>query len=95
LVNCRLTYEWVKGLELNNNVTFTDTTYLYDANSGNSITPSYFRWDLGANFKANDSLEVALWGLDLEGAHTETLQSYGVSPTEIVPAVAGKVTVRY
>jgi hypothetical protein len=38
---------------------------------------------------------VALWGLDLEGAHTETLQSYGVSPTEIVPAVAGKVTVRY
>ncbi len=90
-----MTYEPVKGLELNNNFYFTDATYLYDVNSGNSITPSYVRWDLGADLKATDNLEVALWGMDLEGAHTETLQSYGISPTEIVPSVYGQVTIRY
>lgn len=95
LINCRLTYEPVKGLELNNNIYYTDATFLYDANSGNSITPDYVRWDLGADFKATDNLEVAFWGMDLEGAHTETLQSYGISPTEIVPSVYGQVTVRY
>lgn len=95
LASCRLTYEPAKGLELTNNLYYTDATFLYDPTTGNSITPDYVRWDLGADYKATDNLEVALWGLDLEGAHTETLQSYGVSQTKVVPSVYGQVTVRY
>src|SRR5581483_2340997 len=50
LASLRLTYEPVKGLELTNNLYYTDATYLYDVNSGNQITPDYVRWDLGADF---------------------------------------------
>lgn len=95
LASCRLTYEPVKGLELTNDFYYTDATFLPDANSGSFILPDYVRWNLGADLKANDNLELALWGLDLEGAHTETIQSYGVFPTNIVPQVYGQMTVRY
>jgi len=95
LASCRLTYEPVKGLELTNNLYYTDASFLLDPNSGSTILPDYVRWNLGADWKTTENLEVALWGLDLEGSHSETLQSYGISPTEVVPSVYGQMTFRY
>jgi len=98
LINGRLTYEPIHGLELNTAFYYTDPTNLYNnlaAGQAFITTPSYVRWDLGGTWKANDNLEIALWGMDLEGAHTETLPAFGVAPTLVVPSFSTQVTFRY
>jgi iron complex outermembrane receptor protein len=96
LANGRVSWDPVKDLELNTSLYFTDTTIIYDPDPNQaSQTNSYIRWDLGAKWKATDNLELAVWGLDLEGAHTETLLSYGILPTQVVPTLYGQLTFRY
>ena len=95
MVNGRVNYELVHGLELNTAVYFTDTTFLSDPNTTVSPTPEYTRWDLGADWKATDNLEWSVWGQNLNGAHQETLQSFGVSSVEVVPSLYTQMTLRY
>jgi outer membrane receptor protein involved in Fe transport len=96
LASARLSYMPVAGLSFNGEVYYTDADFLYDLSTGNSsVTPDYVRVNLGADWKASDNLELALEGLDLEGAHTETLQAYGISPVEVVPSFYAQATLRY
>jgi len=95
MVNGHVNYEVVPGFSLNTAVYFTDTTFLYDPNTTVSPTPAYTRWDLGADWKATDNLEWSVWGQNLNGAHQETLQSFGVSSVDVVPSVTTQLTLRY
>ncbi len=95
LANGRVSFSPIPEIEFNTAFYYTDKTYMYDPNSGNSITPDYVQWNLGATVKSGDHLEVSVWGLDLEGAHTETLPTAFISPAQVVPSVYGQVTVRY
>ncbi len=95
LANARVYFDPIQGLELNTSFYYTDATFMYDPQSGNTITSDYVQWNLGASVKPADNLEISLWGLDLEGAHVETLQSAFISPAEVVPSVYGKVELRY
>lgn len=97
LINGRLTYEPIHGLELNTAFYYTDPTFLYNNVSAATpfTTPSYVQWNLGATWKTSDNWEFALRGMDLEGAHTETLSAFGVAPTLIVPSFYAQVTARY
>jgi len=97
LINGRLTYEPLHGLELNTGFYYTDATFLYNDVDGTPafITPSYIQWNLGGTWKLDENFEASLWGMDLEGAHSETLPAFGVAPTWIVPSVYGQFTVRY
>lgn len=97
LINGRLTYEPLHGLELNTAFYYTDTTFLYNNLNGAPafITPSYIQWNLGGTWKADENWEIALWGMDLEGSHTETLPAFGVAPTLVIPSVYGQLTARY
>ncbi len=95
LANARVYFDPFPGIELNTSFYYTDATFMYDPQSGNSITPDYVQWNLGASYKPTENLEISLWGLDLEGAHVETLPSAFISPAEVVPAVCGKVALRY
>ncbi len=95
LANARVYFDPFQGLELNTSFYYTDATFMYDPQSGNTITNSYVQWNLGATVKPTDNLEISLWGLDLEGAHVETLNTAFTSPAEVVPAIAGKVALSY
>jgi iron complex outermembrane receptor protein len=96
LANGRVSWSPLKELELNTALYFTDTTTIYDPDPNQtSQTNSYFRWDLGARWKATENLEVSAWALDLEGAHTETLLSYGILPTQVTPTLYGQLALRY
>ncbi len=95
LANARVYFDPIQGLELNTSFYYTDATFMYDPQSGNTITSDYVQWNLGASVKPANNLEISLWGLDLEGAHVETLQSAFISPAEVVPSVYGKVELRY
>ncbi len=96
LASLRLAYTPVTGLSFNGEIYYTDATFLYDLSTDDgSITPDYVRLNLGADWKATDNLELALEGLDLEGAHSETLQAYGISPVQVVPSFYAQATLRY
>jgi iron complex outermembrane receptor protein len=95
LANARVYFDPFLGIELNTSFYYTDATFMYDPISGNTIIPDYVQWNLGASYKPTENLEISLWGLDLEGAHVETLPSAFISPAEVVPAVCGKVAWRY
>ena len=95
MVNGRVTYEPFQSFEINTAVYFTDTTYLYDPNTIVSPTEATFRWDIGATWKATENMEIAVWGQDLDGTDSETLQSYGISPVNVVPSFYGQLTLRY
>lgn len=96
LINTRIYFDAFPGWQFNTSVSYTDATFLYAPTaSQETITAPYWVWNLGASWKPTDNLQVALWGLDLEGAHTETLQSFGVQPTLVVPTVYAQATLRY
>ncbi len=95
LLNGCLTVEPIKGWEINAAAYFTDVTLTYDPNTVITPTPAYTRLDLGTTFKATDSLELALWGQNLEGTHSETIQTYAIAPVNIPPSFYGQLTLKY
>jgi iron complex outermembrane receptor protein len=95
LANARVYFDPFQGVELNTSFYYTDATFMYDPQSGDAIANDYVQWNLGATVKPNDNLELSVWGMDLEGAHTETLRSAFIQPAQVVPSVYGQLVVRY
>ena len=95
LLNGRITFEPVKGWEINGAVYFSDVTYSYDPNTNFPPAPANVRLDLGSTLKVSDNLEMAFWGQDLDGTDSETLQTYGIASVNVAPSFYGRVTLRY
>lgn len=81
--------------ELNSALYFTDTSFMYDPHDVKTMTPEFFVWNLGVNWKPNQDLRLSLWGMDLEGVHTETLQSAFISPAQVVPSFYAQATLEF
>lgn len=97
LIHTRLSYEPIHELELNAAFHYTDATFLYNNLQGAAafVTAPYIQWNLGGIWRASANWEIALWAMDLEGSHTETLPAFGVAPTLVVPRFYGRFTMRY
>ncbi len=96
LANARVSWAFIPELELDTALYYTDSTPIVDPDPNQvSNTLSYTRWDLGARWKPTENLEVSAWAMDLEGAHTETLLSYGILPAQVVPTFYGQLALKY
>ena len=97
MVNGRLGWEALPGWKLDGDCYLVDATFQYDPGINPAISPlaPYTRMDLGTTLKVDGQLTVGLWGMDLEGAHTETIQTFGIAPTQVVPRVYGQLNIVY
>jgi iron complex outermembrane receptor protein len=97
MVSGRVSWEALPGWRLNGDCYWVDATFQADANLNPplpTLSP-YTRVNVGSTLKVDEQLTLGLWGMDLEGTHTETIQTIGVNPTQIVPRVYGRVAVTY
>jgi len=95
LANLWGSFKPVPELELDTALYFTADSILYDSNSIDSVTKEFLVWNLGVTFRPHSGLALSLWGMDLQGAHSETLRSAFISPAQVVPTVYGKLTLEY
>lgn len=97
ILSARASWETLPGWRLNGAYYWVDTTYQYDSNINPGIPPvaAYSRLDFGTTLKLDEQLSMGLWAMDLEGAHTETIQTLGVLSTQVVPRLYGQLTVQY
>lgn len=97
IVSGRVSWEALPGWKLNGDCYWVDATFQTD----NNLSPAlptlspYTRVNVGSTLKVDEELTLGLWGMDLEGTHSETIQTIGVNPTQIVPRVYGQVVVNY
>jgi iron complex outermembrane receptor protein len=97
MVSGRVSWEALPGWRLNGDCYWVDATFEIDPNINPSIPTlaPYARLDLGTTMKLDNQLSLGLWAMDLEGTHTETIQTLGVVSAQVVPRMFGQLTVQY
>ena len=82
-------------LDLLQNVAFSSALYFVDR-LPNQPAPSYFRLDLGLNWRVNKSWEIGVFGQNLtDGGHFEFSSFFTGVHAEIPRSVFGKITFRF
>ncbi len=94
ILDGRLSWDAASNLKLNTSYYWVDATVINDPTGVNTgIVPSYGVWDLGFSWKPTLNWEMAVWGQDLEGGHTEAATFLNSSNPQT--GVYGQLTARY